>query len=331
MQRKESLSAFWAVDFGRLNRRSENADDLSVGGVLRFPMQRSLSEKGRHTDRSSGVSAVAALPRMKTATSRKRLAAVFAVAIRRGNAPPPPYRLRKRLFRFHDFQSVAGAAGYGALPCFVVAGEVGRGRDVAAVAVVEEAAVLFFLDVAVHVFDQQVAVQFRPAVEQVLGRVDRIVGQKLDGLLRIVFVERQGRRVDGGDFGRVLVFHFVDYLDDVGADAVVAQVGEIGHAVEKPEGRRRRIFGHVSVALAQAFRHAGGRRVDRREARGARIVHAEPQDASDGVGQPAAGLSQEPEAGLLRGDRPFVDVFLRLRCRAACPSACLRSGRASAT
>ena len=66
----------------------------------------------------------------------------------------------------------------------------------------------------------------------------------------------------------------------------------------------------MAVPFAETFGYAGRRGVDRREARGARIVYAEPQDAAHGIGQPIAGLSQHPEAGLLCGDGAFVQVLL---------------------
>ena len=67
---------------------------------------------------------------------------------------------------------------YGAFPLFVIARELDLVGNVAPVAVVEEFTRFgFALQVAVDVFDEQVPVEFRPAVEELLGHIHRITGK----------------------------------------------------------------------------------------------------------------------------------------------------------
>ena len=148
----------------------------------------------------------------------------------------PPIGLFRQVFGFDNFQFVSCTAGHGFLPLLVVARIVGRCRNVASVAVVEELALLLLFDVAVHVFYQQVLVELLPAFEHVLRRRDREVGQEVDCQLRILFVQQHRGSIYGRNLGFVAGVEFVDHLDNIFADQVVAQVSEVRHTVEEPEG-----------------------------------------------------------------------------------------------
>ena len=69
---------------------------------------------------------------------------------------------------------------------------------------------------------------------------------------------------------------------------------------------------HVAIPHAEAVGHGVGRSVNGCQIRGCGIVAAEPVKAADLVRQPAARLGDEPEARLLRGDGPLVDIFLAI-------------------
>ena len=161
------------------------------------------------------------------------------------------------------------------------------------------------LHVAVHVFHQQVAIEFLPAVEKLLCR--------RNVQLREVAAPCPGRHF--ADFGverlhvaEHVVLPLVRDLADVRRDHVIPHVGEIGRAVEEPERRRGRIFEHRAVALAEALGNLLCRAEDRRQARGGRVVHAEPEDAHV-VCHARPGLRHEPESGLLGGRGALVDVL----------------------
>ena len=161
------------------------------------------------------------------------------------------------------------------------------------------------LHIAVHVFHQQVAIEFLPAVEKLLCR--------RNAQLREVAAPCPGRHF--ADFGverlhvaEHVVLPLVRDLADVRRDHVIPHVGEIGRAVEEPERRRGRIFEHRAVALAEALGNLLCRAEDRRQARGGRVVHAEPEDAHV-VRHAGPGLRHEPESGLLGGRGALVDVL----------------------
>ena len=67
---------------------------------------------------------------------------------------------------------------------------------------------------------------------------------------------------------------------------------------------------HVAIPFPEALGHFGQAGIERRKIRRCRIVCAEPDDPSNAVRQVIPGLADHPEAGLLRRNRPLVDVFL---------------------
>ena len=67
---------------------------------------------------------------------------------------------------------------------------------------------------------------------------------------------------------------------------------------------------NVAVADFEALGHLGCVGVNRCQIRCCGIVGAKPDYTADDIGEGAAGLADEPEAGLLRGDSPFIDIGL---------------------
>ena len=85
----------------------------------------------------------------------------------------------------------------------------------------------------------------------------------------------------------------------------------------------------VSVALAKTLGNLFNVGINRCKIGCCSIVAAEPHKASQHVGQPAAGLGDEPETSLLRGDGALVDVGLALPFEVHGPpavGACIAAG-----
>ena len=134
------------------------------------------------------------------------------------------------------------------------------------------------------------------------------VGEVGDGLLRVVGVEAQGLVVGEVDLLLIAALQLVLHGLDVVDDAVVEQVLEMRQAVEDPESGIVAIGQHVAIARAVFNRHLGDGTVERRVDGGVGVVDAEPDDAADGVGQPAAALRDEGEARLHHLDAALVEV-----------------------
>ena len=177
-----------------------------------------------------------------------------------------------------------------------------------AVAVALELTVLFLFYVAVQVFYQQVVVQFLPSGHSVVSRLVGEVGEVGDGQFRVLCIEGQGLVVGVVDLLLVAALQLVLHGLDVANDAVVEQVLEVCQTVEDPEGSVVAIGQHVAVAHAVFYRHLADGAVERRVDCRVGVVDAEPDDASDGVGQPRTALGDEGESCLHHLDAALVEV-----------------------
>ena len=170
-------------------------------------------------------------------------------------------------------------------------------------------AVFFFLDVAVDVFDEEVLVKFSPgfhhAVGHAVGEVVELVGEGL-----FVVGGLRGFAVETFNVFDEVGFELVLNSLEVDNHVAVAAVDEVGDAVEEPEGGRFAVGEHVAVALTEAFGDVGDAAVHGAVDGAVGVVDAEPEDAADFSGEPAAALSHETEAGLLSRGGAFVDVLL---------------------
>ena len=110
----------------------------------------------------------------------------------------------------------------------------------------------------------------------------------------------------------LLLLESVDRAAHGRSHDVIHLVACLGHPVGNPELGGRGIVEHVAVAYAQALRDFPCRDINGCKIGCCSIVGAEPHQGSDLVGQPAAGLRHEPEAGLLGGDCTFVHVGLSI-------------------
>ena len=97
-------------------------------------------------------------------------------------------------------------------------------------------------------------------------------------------------------------------LPHIGGHLVIHLVAGVGDPVVDPERGRCRIVQQVSVALPEAVGNAVYIGVNRCQIRSCSIVCPEPENAANHVGQIGTGLSYHPEAGLLGGNGPLVQV-----------------------
>ncbi len=162
--------------------------------------------------------------------------------------------------------------------------------------------VFHVLDVAVNILCQQQLVQIRPFVHHGAGKLAAEGGELLGGGVGAQLVHA----------GDEVVLTFPLHVAHIHNHGVVAQVAEVAHAVEEPEGRCGRVAAHGAVALAEAE----GNAVDGAEhgavAGAVGVVNAEPDDAAQVVGEPAAALRHKAEAGLLGADGTLVDVLFAI-------------------
>ena len=79
-------------------------------------------------------------------------------------------------------------------------------------------------------------------------------------------------------------------------------------AVEDPERGVVAVGQHVAVAHAVFNRHLVDGAVERRIHRRVGVVHTEPDDAADGVGQPVAALCYEGKACLYHFDTTLIEI-----------------------
>ncbi|MBQ5434966.1 MAG: PD40 domain-containing protein, partial [Bacteroidales bacterium] len=113
-----------------------------------------------------------------------------------------------------------------------------------------------------------------------------------------------------------LVLETVDGRAQFGRHAVVEQVGEVGGAVEEPESGGFAIGHHIAVADGIALRNLLRADIDGCQGAGGGVVDAEPVEGADLVGQPAAGLGDEPKARLLRTGGTLELIFLAVHFEA---------------
>ena len=83
----------------------------------------------------------------------------------------------------------------------------------------------------------------------------------------------------------------------------------MGQSVEYPESGVVAIGQDVAIAHAVLDRHLADGAVEWGVDRGVGVVDTKPDDATDGVGEPVAALSNKREAGLYYFDAALVEIW----------------------
>ena len=102
------------------------------------------------------------------------------------------------------------------------------------------------------------------------------------------------------------MLHLLDVVDD----PVVVEVFEVRQSVEDPESGIVAVGQHVTVTHTKFDGYLGDGAVEGRIDGGVGVVHAEPDDATDGVGEPRTALGDERETGLYHLDAALIEIFL---------------------
>ena len=106
-----------------------------------------------------------------------------------------------------------------------------------------------------------------------------------------------------------MVLQLLLHLADILNHEAVFMVSHVGHPVVHPESGGPREVEQIAIAHPIALRHTHGGGINGIEDSHIRIVHTEPEDATNLIRQPLTHLRNNDKAGLLRSDRTLVGIF----------------------
>lgn len=199
----------------------------------------------------------------------------------------------------------AAAVGFG------IAGTQDGCRE--AVGILLEGAVgVLWTDGHVDVLDHEEVEELLPAFHHAVGLLLGVVGEDLGVFVGVGLLGSHGYvfyhlfLLDGRDLKGVA------HLLEVGEYFAVVGIDVVADGVLQPEGALHAVVEVVLLAgnAAVADGHFVAAAIDWGEGGHVGVVVGEPDDAADGVGQVAAHLAYDAEAGLLGGDGSLVEVFL---------------------